>query len=261
MDDLAAGVRVRHLALPLERATSVPSHQGAAEAANELRKRQFDAAPVLADGRLVGVFHVEAVKSSHQGMTVSDVMHPLSASLVVSAEAPLSALLRRMCHEPFLFVVDESGIGAFVTPADLGTVPVRSHFYLKLARLESALGAHLRATYADQMDAIALLPRRRRDGYARIATSLRAKDMYIDDLSCVSLDDLVTLAGMDERFRAATGKEGMQWDAATDGLADFRNEIMHPGRTFADAPDSRPSRLVEWEDRLGALLRAAEQQH
>jgi CBS domain-containing protein len=258
MDDLADGIRARHLALPLERALCVLAQEDAEEAAREPRERQFGATPVLRDGELVGVFHVGDIEDARARRAVADVMRPLAASLVVSSEAPLSALLRRMCYEPFLFVVNEDGISAFVTTGDLGTVPVRTHFYLKLAHLESVLGEYLRAVYEDQMEAIARLSHRRQEVHARIAKDLRAKDKFIDDLSCISLDDLVRVAGMDDGFRQATEQGGIRWEAATSELADFRNEIMHPSRTFAGAADSQPDRLVEWEDRLGALVRAAE---
>ena len=167
--------------------------------------------------------------------------------------------MRRMSDEPFIFVLDSRGIVGFVTPADLGTVPVRTHFYLRLAHLESHLGNYLRASHADQLSAIALLSSNRRQAQASIARDLRSKDAFVDDIACLSLDDLVCLAGKDPAFREAVRRCGIGWTKAIKGLADFRNDVMHPARPFGDATDARPRKLVEWEDSLLALSVASSQ--
>ncbi|OMG54067.1 hypothetical protein BJN44_11020 [Tessaracoccus sp. ZS01] len=251
-------IRAREIATPLTTSFATAPEDSALAMAALLRARQFDSAPVLApDGAPVGVFRADNDGTFDDETPVSQVMAPLTAHLFVSGDTPLSTLMRRMSEEPFLFVLDDRGVIGFITPADLGTVPVRSHFYLRLAHLESQLGDYLRDRFSDQTMAIAQLSPSRREAQVRIAEDLRNKDTFVDDIACLSLDDLVCIVGKDPAFREATRQQGIGWRRATKGIADFRNDVMHPARPFGDSTDARPGKLVEWEDSLRALSRAA----
>lgn len=245
-------IRASHLSRPLSLAFTLAPGQSARVIAQQMRERQFDAAPVMTDHGPIGVFVADEADRCGEAATVEDSMHPLTAELVVSSEMPLSSLMRRMQFEQFLFVITANGIEGFITPTDLGTVPVRTHFYLQLAHLESALSAHLRALYPNQSAAIALLTPTARERQARIADDLRQKDRFIDDLSCVSLDDLIGIAAKTDAFRRAFEGAGATMRTARRGLSDFRNEIMHPSRTF-----SSTEKLVKREEYLQALIEAA----
>lgn len=257
LHELPSLIRADQLTRSLEHAFTVTPTESAAACAMAMRQFQFDTAPVLNAGLPVGVFHAADAPSAVGNTAVSAIMRPLSARLVVSSQTTLSTLMRRLQLEPFVFVVDDSGTYGFATAADLGTVPVRTHFYLQLANLECALGDYLRSRYPCQLDALALLSEERRRAQKRVADDLRSKDKFVDELSCISLDDLVSIAGGDGEYREATRRAGVGWRRATHGLGDFRNDIMHPTRTLADATDTRPAKLVEWETRLEALIVAA----
>jgi len=222
-----------------------------------MRDHQFDVAPVLEEETPVGIFHTSDIEEARPAQ-IAKTMRPLAASHIVSGDAPLSDLMDRMVREPFLFVLDGTRITGFVTPADLGTIPVRTHFYLRLANLESVLGNYLRAKYPDQRTAVACLSSKRQNSQAGIAEDLRSKDRFIDEISCLSLDDMVVIAGKDQIFREEARKSGIGWRRATRGLAEFRNDIMHPGRILADSEEFRPGRLLDWEKHLHALTHAAE---
>lgn len=144
-------------------------------------------------------------------------------------------------------------MSGFITATDLGSVPARTHFYLQLAHLESTLGAQLRRCYPDQAEAISLLSPNRQECQSKIAEDLRSKDRFIDDLSCVSLDDMITIAADSQAFRQAFEGANVTMRAARRGIGDFRNDIMHPARTFPST-----AKLVEREARIEALIRAAE---
>ena len=249
----SALIRARQLARPLGTAFTLEPDDDAWDSARRMRGHQFDSAPVVSEGVPVGVFETIAARRSDVVVTVGQSMRPLTAGLVVSSEMPLSALMRHMQDEPFLFVLDEGGMSGFITATDLGSVPVRTHFYLQLAHLESTLGAHLRAYFPDQAEAISLLGPKRRETQSKIAEDLRSKDRFIDDLSCVSLDDLITIAGDSQAFRRAFEGADVTMRAAKRGIADFRNDIMHPARTWPST-----TKLVEREARIAALIHAAE---
>lgn len=254
LDDLSAAIRAAHLAVPLQSALTVGPDELTVDGRARMDESQFDVAPVCVDSEPVGVLYA---RDASDGVSVGEVMRPLVAALLVSDHAGLSDVMRRMVDEPFLFTVDGTGVTGFLTPADLGSIPVRTHFYLRLAHLERTLGAHLRDRYPSQEDAIALLSQPRRDCAARIAADLRGKDKFVDHISCVSLDDLVQVTGKSAHFRERVARAGVGWRKATSGLADFRNDIMHPTRSFAGTAEARPAKLVRWEERLGALIEAA----
>jgi len=256
--DFPDWIRAREIAVPLSSSFAVAPEDQALASSAMMRERQFDIAPVLADdGTPVGVFRAGQAETVEAEELVSHLMAPLTARLIVSGDTPLSTLMRRMAEEPFVFVLDDCRVVGFITPADLGTVPVRTHFYLRLAHLESSLGDYLRTRFADQATAIALLSPSRRQSQARIAADLRSKDTFVDDIACLSLDDLVAVAGKDPAFREAARRAGIGWARAIKGLADFRNDVMHPARPFGDTTDARPRKLVEWEDSLRALSLAS----
>lgn len=258
--DFPDWILTREIAIPLTSSFAVAPEDDALGLSALMLHRQFDTAPVLADdGTPLGVFRARQASFADSATRVSEVMAPLTARLIVSGDTPLSTLMRRMSVEPFIFVLDDRGIVGFVTPADLGTVPVRTHFYLRLAHLESHLGNYLRAQYPDQLVAIARLSSSRREAQATIARDLRSKDAFVDDIACLSLDDLVCVAGKDPAFREAVRRCGIGWQKAIKGLADFRNDVMHPARPFGDTTDARPRKLAEWEDSLQALSLASSQ--
>ncbi|MBZ2195405.1 hypothetical protein [Occultella gossypii] len=219
-------------------------------------EHQFDAAPVMTEGVPVGVFVPASEAARGPGAVVGELMLPLAAPLIVSGEATLDHLMERMAREPFLFVLGESGITSFVTPADLGSVPVRTHFYLRLAHLETVLGNYLRVRYPDQSQIVALLSSPRQESHAKIANELRGRDTFIDDVSCLSVRDLVQVLGKEDSYRRATKEAGVGWRRAISGLSDFRNDIMHPTRTLAGAGVSRPEYLLERQRRIDALIQA-----
>ena len=250
-------VRARDLATPLGRALSLRTGDDARDAASILQMLQYDYAPVIHDGVWVGVFKaVDGARCGDQEL-VLQVMTPLAARHIVSSETPLNAIMARLCEEPFLFVLEQDSIDTFVTSADLASVPVRTHFYLRLAQLEQTLGRYLRSRYADQSSAIALLARPRQEAQAKIADELRGKDKFIDDLACLSLTDLLTLASKDGSFRTDVQRAGVGWRRAIRGLSDFRNDVMHAARPFARATDTHPAKLLEWDERLAALVLAS----
>lgn len=253
---LSESVFASHLARDLASALAFRPDDDAATSVSAMTDLQFDSAPVLEKEVPVGIFNKLPAASLEPGTTVSDFMRPLTASQIVSGRASLDQLMQRLETETFLFVVDNVDVAGFITPADLGTIPVRTYFYLRLAHLENLLSDYLRSAYSDQEKAILLLSPSRQANHAKLAEDLRSKDKFIDDFACLSLDDLVTLAGKEPNFRSALHGEGVGWRAAKAGLADFRNDIMHPSRPFTCATETRPTRLLARQRSLDALIRA-----
>lgn len=255
LGEISRAVQARHLATPMGSALVLNPGDDADSALERLRLLQFDAAPVAVDGRPTGIFRA----GPQRGRTVGHRMAPLAATVMVSADTPMADVARFLCEEPFLFVLRGREITGFITPADLGSAAARTHYYLLLAALEMALARLLRRSFPHQMDAIALLSPQRRKAHHRLTAQLRERDELIDDIAALSLADLLAIAGSDSAYRSAATSAGRGWRWLGDGLANFRNDVMHPARDFAAASASGIGKLVDFEERMSTLIAAAEE--
>ncbi|UJH71172.1 hypothetical protein [Ornithinimicrobium sp. INDO-MA30-4] len=93
----------------------------------------------------------------------------------------------------------------------------------------------------------------------KVAQDLQSKDKFIDYISCTSLTDILALCSSVGPYKKLLRDKGHSFRKATKGLGDFRNEVMHPSRKATVLKNARPAKLVGWEDRLDALISAAEE--
>jgi CBS domain-containing protein len=253
--DISRAIQVRHLEIPIQRAASVAPAEAIDAARALMRRHQFDFLPVVDGREPVGLLEDPGPTAGD----VRDVMRPLDSRMLVSSDTGLLDVASFLADQPFLFVVHGRTISGFVTPADMGAAPARTHFYLLLAGLEIRLAALVRATFADQSEAISLLPKGRREKHEQLAAVLRAEDEFLDDVAAVSLTDLVAIAGKIDSFRAAIAEAGVSWRQATRGLPLFRNDVMHPVRRFIKATREGMRDLADFDRHLSVLAWAAEQ--
>ena len=254
-DEIARAIQARHLCTSLSVAEIVRPLDRVADVDARLRALQFDAAPVLEASEPVGIFHAGR---AGEGQVVRDVMQPLSAAMMVSADTAVGELAQELCREPFLFVLKGSRVIGFLTPADLGSAPARTHNYLLLAAVEILLASLLRDVHPDQSTALELLGPGARKRHARTVADLRLKDEFLDDVAALSLADLILLAGKYPEFREEACRGGRGWNWLQDGIVSFRDDVMHPARDFTRATGSRIQKLADFDSRLKTLARAAE---
>lgn len=255
VQEISRAIQARHVAIPIEGAESVRPDEGVAKASRWMAERQFASAPVTVDGRVVGLF--AAVRGNSRAR-VEHHMRRLDAGLLVSADTPLTTLAASLADEPFLFVVQGRRISGFVTPADMGSAPARTHYYLMLAGLEMLLARVVRVTFSNQADAVGLLPAGRQAKLAELIEALRQEDEYLDDVAAMYLTDLLTLAKQIPSVRDRATSEGRTWNWLVHGLISFRNSVMHPVRDFTKATPSGMTDLADYDERLLTLMRAAQ---
>ena len=255
LDEIARAIQARHLCTSLSAAEVVRPFDRVEDVGARLRARQFDAAPVLEGMEPVGIFYVAR---AGDGGVVREVMQPLSAAVMVSADTAVGELAQELCREPFLYVLKGSRVIGFVTPADLGSAPARTHNYLLLAAVEILLASLLRDVHPDQSTALELLGPGARKRHARTVADLRLKDEFLDDVAALSLADLILLAGKYPEFREEACRGGRGWNWLQDGIVSFRDDVMHPARDFTRASSSGIQKLAEFDCRLTTLARAAE---
>jgi len=71
-------------------------------------------------------------------------MRPLSDSMLISADAPLSEFLKICQNDYFRLVVDRTHVAGIVTVSDLQKLPVRLHVFTRIAHLEMLMAEIIR---------------------------------------------------------------------------------------------------------------------
>ena len=145
VEQIAGGILANHLATPMSEVFWVSPTDSAADTRRELAERQFDVAPVLEHGRVIGLVLMDDLRRVGQ---VGAATKPLHDGSVISGDVGLPDLLAYLQLEPVLFVLEGRSIAGLVTPTDLGRPAARTYFYLLLAQLEIALAALVRRLYA-----------------------------------------------------------------------------------------------------------------
>lgn len=258
LQEIGTAIQARHIAVPLERALTTTRSERAHVLQDVLEARGFDFAPVLEGRHVVGL--IDKSSAAAAVTHVGECLRPLEEDLLVSDATPVAQLFQFMSQEPFLFVVSQRRISGFVTTADLGSSPVRTHFYLLLAASEMAMARLVRREFPDQQRAIELLSERRIAHHVQLIGELRQSDELLDDVAALSFGDLVSICGQNEPLKAWMTANGRSFKTSTKGLALFRNDVMHPVRQFTDGSPQRVSRLADYDRNLCHLVRGVNQQ-
>lgn len=254
LDNISSGIQTRHLANPLADALSFGIDDIAEVANTEMTRRQFDVAPVIVDGQPVGLFR----SSTNLSGTVFSQMVPLSTNMLVSADTSLPDLVTLMLDTDFLYTLEGGQLTGFVTSADLGKAAARTHYYLLLAQTEIAISELLKSVYFDrQEEAILLLSPTRQAEHKSLVEKQMKGDSFIDNLSSLSLLDLVNIAGHNAEFQTIAGSEyGKSWGRLRKGLPQFRDAVMHSSR---DEPAIfQPRKIQDMERSLLSLQKAVQ---
>jgi len=252
--EIRASIMARHLCTDIARVVSFTPDDEATHARETLNNLSIDRAPVRSVDAFVGLVE----RSSLTSGKVSDHMMQLKANVLVSADTPFEHLLADLQAEPLLLVLEERRVIGVVTAEDAGGAAARTHYYLLLARLEMLLAEMIRTLHPDQAQAVGLLSPGRQAKYQEIRAALVKEDLMIDDVACLSLLDLIAIARSDVAYRELATASGRGWGGLVDSLANFRNDVMHPVRTFAKANQDGLATLRSVNDALVTLATAAE---
>lgn len=253
-DDIAAAIRTRQVQTPLDRVRLYTATEGAADAVRALDLGGFDFAPVLIGGEIGGYIRTDDLRGAAGPLAAH--VRQLTATCLVSGDAPLAALLQALRRAPFLFVIDGHAIVGIVTPSDLNKQPGRTYFYLLVAELELSVAERVRQYFPDQSAALACLPATRRGQvHDRLAAASR-DDVIADAVAAMDLTDLLVIVKKTDALRLAFGDySATRWHKEVCGPAvALRHDVMHTVRTLAtDAPSSL-ARLIALDERLRTLL-------
>src|SRR5690349_16096326 len=132
----------------------------------------------------------------------------------------------------FLFVLEGRDITGFITIHDFNKQPARGHLYLLLAQLESAMASLVRLTFSHRAgDVLALLSADSREKLDALYQADLRQDAESDLVAYLTFADLLTVIGSDAGLRRQIpDMTRSRWKATTGGLAELRNQVMHPVR-------------------------------
>ncbi len=238
---------------PLEGATFIRAGWNAGRAAKVLARGQFDQAPVLNRGRLVG-YALRADLEANPTRRVRGVFRSLDQEVVVSASAQLRALLMTLRDRGIAFIVGDDGVSGFVTPSDLNKQAARAHFYLLIAALEIRMSDLIRRLGPPQSKVLLLVGLASQRLIKRRFREDARAGIEVDYLVYLSFAQLVNIVGREPlHLRRLRFDSRAQWRRATGGLTRIRNDVMHPTREFY-CPDRSVDALIDAEGRLRDLL-------
>jgi hypothetical protein len=236
----------------LEVATKLRAGWNSAKAAEILQSGDYDQAPVMSGSNLIGyVLRSELEKRPDQLVRAST--RNLNQSVLLSADAPLRALLDVLRRSRFAFVVGGSGVTGFATPSDLNKHAARAHFYLLLARLEIAASDLLRRSVGPG-SMLALLGPSARATIERRYREDKSADVDVDYVAYLDFSQLLNVIGRLAGVRSGIGfPTPAAWSRATRGLVGLRRDVMHPVRQFY-GPGRSVDDLIAADDRIRDLL-------
>ncbi len=149
-DDLTQAFQARHLAVLMEDALAFSPATPVAEAHQQLSADNYDQAPVLDGGRILGFVLTRRLEDAPAGSTVAEFQTPIGPGNIVSADAPVSRLLHWIVEPGFLFVLDGREVAGFVTVSDFNKQPARAYLYLLLTTFEIALADMARRRFGPE---------------------------------------------------------------------------------------------------------------
>jgi hypothetical protein len=239
LDEIAAGIRVRHIQTPLPRLLGFVPTEAVGTVRRALEGRQFDSAPVLECGHVSGYVLASDLKNGRG--TIEKYVRTIALGAMIAGDTPLATLMRCITDVGFLHVIESNQISGIVTPYDLNKQPGRTYFYLLVSSLELAFAERIRSYFHDQEDAVRMLrPSRQRRVRGRLREQ-RARDTLADPVAAMDFVDLFSVIGETEELLRAYGpytSEGWACEV-TKPIYGLRNDVIHAVRSFAtDATQS-----------------------
>ncbi len=205
----------------------------AAQSADGLRTRSFDAAPLRGNPirRYVTLPAVEAGEGSALKLS-----RPIDVELEVSGALPLTDAVAALTHQPFLFVLERDRVNGMVTRADLQRLPVSMVALGLIIAAEAALDV-LIARFTN-MQWLSLLSPERQEDIQVVFDDRRKRNAEITRLQCLNLDDRMTIASKLDRLRLELGHSSRKgFNKWAKPIKDLRNTLAHGGGLLDAQPD------------------------
>ena len=199
--------------------SALPSPEDALE---EARDHDYSLLPVVAAGRVAGIF-----------VTRSGKVIPPTLDQFVTRDTPIPDLIDLFAPAPlrgFVVVYRQDPVG-FVTTADINKLPTRVYLYNLIAELEIKLATVIHTHFeGDDRAILERLPQSKTiEDIEEVSPSMRNAGFYVGVIQQLYISDLANiLRKTPDLYRAVGFESGHKVDDVLGGLVDLRNKAAHP---------------------------------
>ncbi len=204
---------------------------------HESRYRGFDVVVISEKGAVVG--YINTVRNYAMDARVLDVIEPISHSIMIAANTPLSDLIEVLKQHPRLFILEKNEVTKIVTLADLQKQPFTMWIFGVINILEMLLVSAIKKYFPDEEWQSHISESRL--AFARQLYDkkvLRNEDISL--LQCLQIADKMTIVAKSEHLIAE-----LDYSSRTKLLKTFKN-IQHIRNSIAHAQDLHDD--MEWRD-------------
>jgi len=222
---------------------------------SELRRRDFDQAPVVDDfGQAIGVLETAVAESLAERGEILEVSNPSIMRQRLPALADMDSVLAVLSQTLGVLVVDDdSRYLGLVTVSDLNRHRFRAMLYAAFAELEALIARLIDVSYDDPwlwLDPLREDIQARLVGYWEVS---KRRGVSIGPQAACTLTELLdVLAGSSAMRREVGFASRSSFEKHSGGFPDYRNRVMHPVRPLVLSRDE-VSKLREMLARLQAL--------
>ncbi len=182
--------------------------------------------------------------------------HSIDVTMIVAETLPAANLFEMLQKQPFLFVLQGSGIAGIVTKADLQRVPVRILMFGLITLLEMNLRESIRDYYEDD-GWTQMLNEKRFKNAQDIQAERISKDASIGLLECTQLCDLKEIIARGPLLQEIfTGLSKNQFRNRLERIEYYRNDLAHAQALDLDLLTLYFSEIKQCLEASDAWLRA-----
>lgn len=212
----------------------------------------FDRIPVRDGEQVVGVLLREELDA---GTTAREAMTPLSDSLLISADAPVSTVIELLVAGSYRLMVDGGHITGIVTRSDLLKLPVRTYAFTLITHLEMVMARVVHSRWGDGEGWLNVLSPGRRRKVRQKQEDLARSD---DDLPLLELTDFCDKRDLTRKALRLT----RMFTREMGQIEDLRDKLAHAGDYARDGSGlqefvTRLRLAEEWTHYLGKHLASA----
>ncbi|MDO4247195.1 MAG: hypothetical protein Q4C89_14340 [Deinococcus sp.] len=191
----------------------------------ELRRKNFDFAPVRKDGQFIALVKIPYIDESK--ISYSELMN----LPIVDSDEDIKVLLEALENSEFLIFKTEDEYSGFFTLSDTNTHRFRSEFYGILAETEIALAKVISNMYNNPWDWISGMEEKNQVGILGNWEIAKRKDLEINPINYATFSQMLNIVAKSNEFRQHLGISSKRnFDGNHRNLIEFRNKIMHPVR-------------------------------
>lgn len=191
-----------------------------ATALKKLDSHDFDQAPVVSDGTVIGWIVRKDIKLDRP---VKSSFNHLSHGDLISNEAPLDDALRRLVQRELIFTIGSEGIMGFIVRSDIERHVARAHMYLLISGLEILMTKNVELERLSSEELVQLMSEDSRNAFEK----KKARREDANPVEYLNLKALGKATAKNQRIMNHIGMSAKDWDEYIYTLTNIRNWVAH----------------------------------